>query len=123
VYTLDTNAIIYFLKDDPSAVSFFQSILSYEFPLYVSAVTEAELFSFPSLSHEEVEKIEEILRTVAVIPLDSRIARIAGQLRRMYKTGLADSVISATALFTKTAIVTRNVRDFQKIPHLLLKKI
>ena len=59
----------------------------------------------------------------AIIPLDSRIARIAGSLRRQYNIKTADSIVAATALFTGTTLITRNIRDFQKIPNLLLRKI
>jgi predicted nucleic acid-binding protein len=118
VYTLDTNAIIYYLKDEPAAVALVRTALSDELPLYVSAVTEAELFGFPSLTDRAADQIEEILRTLAVIPLDSRLARAGGQIRRSYKLGIADSIIAATALFTGTTLVTRNVRDFRKVRHL-----
>ncbi len=118
MYTLDTNAIIYYLKDVPAAVALVRTALSDELPLYVSAVTEAELFGFPSLTDREADQIEEILRTLAVIPLDSRLARAGGQIRRSYKLGIADRIIAATALFTGTTLVTRNVRDFRKIRHL-----
>ena len=38
------------------------------------------------------------MNTLAIIPLDSRIARIAGSLRRLYGLKTADSAIAATAL-------------------------
>jgi len=63
------------------------------------------------------------LRTVAVIPVDSRIARIAGQIRRIYKLNIADSTIAAAAMFTGTTLLTRNTQDFKKIPNISLHKI
>lgn len=70
-----------------------------------------------------MERIEEILNSLAVIPIDSRIARIAGYLRQDYCLKVPDSAIAATALFTGTTLVTRNIQDFKKIPNLLLQKI
>lgn len=122
MYTLDTNAIIYYLKGDEDSVRILNEIFSENLPLYVSALTETELFSFSRLTPRDVERIEGLIRTVAVIPVDSRIARIAGLLRRKYRLAIADSVIAATALFTGTTLLTRNIRDFKKIPNLLLRK-
>ncbi len=123
MYTLDTNAIIYYLKDDPNATRFLNDILNKDIPIYIASITEVELFGFTNLTSDETEKINDILSTLSIIPLDSRIARIAGSLRRQYKINAADSVIAATAMFTGTTLITRNVKDFNKISNLLLKKI
>jgi len=123
VYTLDTNAIIYYLKDDPDAVTILSNIFTQDTPLYISAITEIELFGFSKLSDYEVEQIEAILKTVAIIPVDSRIARTAGFIRRNYHINIADSAIAATALFTGTTLLTRNIRDFRKIPNFSLRQV
>jgi len=123
VYTLDTNAIIYYLKDDPDAVIILSNIFTQDTPLYISAITEIELFGFSKLSDYEVEQIEAILKTVAIIPVDSRIARTAGFIRRNYHINIADSAIAATALFTGTTLLTRNIRDFRKIPNFSLRQV
>ena len=123
MFTLDTNPIIYFLKDDPSAVSFFQKILSDQDKIYISSVTELELFGFPNLSDKETALIESFIDTISTIALDSRIARIAGYLRRKYKIALPDSAIAATALYTGSTLVTRNVSDFKDIPNLAIQEI
>lgn len=124
MYTLDTNAIIYYLTGDVRTVPVLRDIFSdRETPVYVSALTEAELFSFPQLSEEEARLIEDLLRTISLIPLDSQIARIAGMLRRTYRLKLPDSVIAATALFTGSTLLTRNSKDFKKIPPLLIQAI
>ena len=123
MFTLDSNPIIYFLKDDPSAVSFFQKILSDQDKIYISSVTELELFGFPNLSDKETALIESFIDTISTIALDSRIARIAGYLRRKYKIALPDSAIAATALYTGSTLVTRNVSDFKDIPNLAIQEI
>ena len=92
-------------------------------PVYVSAVTELELLAYSGLSPEEESSIEELLATISVIPVDSRIARLAALVRRHYRLKVPDSVIAATAMFTGSRLVTRNTRDFRKIPSLALFKI
>lgn len=123
MYTLDTNAIIYYLKDDPHAAAVLSDIFTEDTPLYISAITEIELFGFPKLSDHEVEQIEAILRTVAIIPVDSHIARTDGFIRRNHHVNIADSTIAATALFTGTILLTRNIRDFRRIPNLSVQQI
>jgi predicted nucleic acid-binding protein len=123
VYTLDTNTIIYYIKGEERVVEILDRLFSQPQPIYVSAITELELFSFSKMSSQEVERIEEILKTLAVIPVDSRIARIAGSLRQKYHLKVPDSAIAATALFTGTTLVTRNIKDFKKIPNLKILKI
>lgn len=124
MYTLDTNAIIYYQKRDPRAVPVLREILGNPTTsVYVSTITEAELFSYPNLSDEEKEIIEAILQSVALIPPNSQIARITGNLRATYRLKLIDSFIAATALFTGSTLLTRNVRDFKKIPQLSLQAI
>jgi predicted nucleic acid-binding protein len=123
VYTLDTNAIIYQLKEDPEAVPLLRDILATDGPFYISAITEIELFRFSRLDDDEKDRIEDLLDTVTSIPVDSRLARIAGMLGRDYGLKVADGAIAATALLTGTTLVTRNTNDFKRVTHLKLLRI
>ena len=108
-YTLDTNAILYYLKDDSDTVSLLREIFAHDTPLYVSAITELELFAYPSLDAAEEALIEEVLTTISIIPVDSHIARLASFVRRQYRLKVPDSVIAATAMFAGRTLVTRNI--------------
>lgn len=123
MYTLDTNAILYYLKDDPDTVSSLRNIFAQNVPLYVSAITELELFAFSNLSAAEEALIEELLATVAVISVDSHIARLAAFIRRQYRLKVPDSAIAATAMFTGSTLLTRNTRDFRRVSRLPLLKV
>ncbi len=122
-YTLDTNAILYYLKDDSSAVSLLREIFSQDTPLYISAITELELFAFSSLSTQEHALIDDLISTLSVIAVDSHLARLAAFIRREFRLKVPDSVIAATAMFTGSSLITRNARDFKKIAGLSLLKI
>jgi len=123
MYTLDTNAIIYYMKGDKNAVNFLDGIFVEDTVFYISAVTELELFAFSGLTKSDAAYIEKILQTITIIPLDSRIAKIAGTIRSGFKIGTADSAIAATALATGSSLVTRNVKDFKNVPGLSVLKI
>ncbi|MBI3459173.1 type II toxin-antitoxin system VapC family toxin [Candidatus Azambacteria bacterium] len=123
MYTLDTNTIIYYSKDDSNVEIFLENIFSQNIPIYISVITEIELLGFSNLTDQDIEWFENFLKTLTIIPVESRIARIAGMLRRKYRVKTMDSVIASTALITGTTLVTRNINDFKKIPGLLLKKI
>lgn len=122
MFTLDTNVVIYYLKDDAKVLSVLREILRSRQKVYVSSVTEIELFSYSLLTESELAQIEEILDSVTLIALDSRIARIAGYIRRNFNLSLPDSAIAATALFTGSSLVTRDWKDFQKVPNLAIRE-
>ena len=123
MYTLDTNAIIYYLDDDPTVVPLLDPIFGQESALFVSIVTELELLSHPGLTEEDIAEIQQLLTSVVIFPLESRLAQLAGALRRQYHLKTPDSVVAATALLTRTTLVTRNIRDFQGIDGLSLLPI
>ena len=123
MYTLDTNAIIYYLDEDPTVVPLLDPILGQDIAIFVSVVTELELLSHPGLTEEDMTEIQQLLTSVVIFPLESRLAQLAGALRRQYHLKTPDSVVAATALLTRTTLVTRNIRDFQGIDGLSLLPI
>jgi predicted nucleic acid-binding protein len=123
VYTLDTNAIIYYLDEEPTVVPLLEPILGQDMAIFVSVVTELELLSHPGLTDEDMAAIQQLLTSVVIFPLESRLAQLAGALRRQYHLKTPDSVVAATALLTHTILVTRNIRDFQGIDGLSLLPI
>jgi predicted nucleic acid-binding protein len=123
VYTIDTNIIIYYGNGDPSVQLFIHEQLANSVPLYISAATEHELFSYAHLTDREADYLDELLDTMTVMDLDSRLARFSGRLRARYGIKSLDSFIAATALITGTTLVTRNVRDFQRVPNLDIHRL
>jgi len=124
VYVLDTNAIIYYTDDEPAAVATLEPIFSENDPIYISTLVELELLSQASMTEDDEARIDIFLGSVQILPLTSRIARIAGDLRRLYPRLKAfDSGIAATALFTNSTLITRNLRDFQSINDLSVMPI
>jgi predicted nucleic acid-binding protein len=124
VYTLDTNAIIYYTNDEPAAVSVLEPIFEQDAPIFVSTITVMELFSYPALTDEEEARLNRVLSTTRIEPFSVGIARLAGDLRRLYPSlKPLDSGIAATSLYMNSTLATRNVRDFQRIEELSLLEI
>jgi len=76
VYTLDTNIIIYYFNGEATILAFLRDQITQGAPLFVSTVTEHELYSYPHLTPQEVARIDALLTTLTVIDVDSRIARL-----------------------------------------------
>ena len=123
MYTLDTNIIIYYFNGEAPILVFLREQMEQGAPLFISAVTEHELYSYPHLTPVEVARIDALLTTLTVIDVDSRIAQLSGQLRASYGIKALDSFIAATALMTGTTLATRNVRDFRRIPTLAIREL
>lgn len=122
MYVLDTNAIVYYVNNDPQAVTVLSPILTQEI-IIVPSVVIVELWSSSNVSKTEMHTIETFLNSTLVVNLDAILGKTAGTLRRDYRMSLGDSVVAATALATKATLLTRNIRDFKKIPGLQIKRV
>ena len=123
MYTLDTNIIIYYFNGEAPILAFLREQTAQGAPLFVSTVTEHELYSYPHLTPLEAARIDALLTTLTVIDVYSRIAQLSGQLRAAYGIKAIDSMIAATALMTGTTLATRNIRDFRRIPNLDIREL
>lgn len=86
--------------------------------LHVSAITRAELFSGHGA---EERRVRRLLEPMTNLPVDTAIAERAGRLRRGANRRLPDALIAATALEHRLTLVTRNVRDFERIRGLKIR--
>lgn len=123
MYTLDSNAVIYFLAGDTAVVSILTKLVSEGRYLYVPTVVRMEIFSKPDLSIEEYANISEFLRRVRSTELDNRIADLAADIRRLYNLKTPDAIIAASAIHEGSILLTRNVRDFRKVKELKVEEI
>ena len=119
--TIDTNIIIAYLAGEKTIINILDDWRKQGGFLYLPAIVEAEVLSFAQFSLQERRITEKFLEENFIsIPFDRRIARLAGVIRSSKKIKLPDAAIAATALFTKTPLLTRNDRDFKKVPGLEL---
>jgi toxin FitB len=87
--------------------------------IWYSVVTRCELFAGSRVDEDQVGFLLSPFIEAAV---DRKIAQRAGRLKRLIGTRIADALIAATALEYGFALVTRNVRHFERIPDLRVQE-
>lgn len=93
----------------------------------VTSMTVAELtFGAHNAQHAArvLAELERFLAEVRVLPFGAKAARIHGELRhalRRQPVGPADLVIAATTLTAGATLVTANVKEFARVPGLIVE--
>ena len=117
---LDTDIFIDFFHGIPEAVLFFHK---YAEEIIFSSITEAELLAGKICNDPiEREKVFHLLSQFEKIPADNPLVQIAGDFRRKYGVELPDALIAASAYLIDAPLVTRNKKDFERIPDIRVEK-
>ena len=126
-YLLDTNIVIYTMKERPQKVK--KQFKRHEGQMCISVVTLGELI-FGAEHSQQVERnladIEAFSARLAVLPFDNNAAYHFGQIRAaLYKAGKTlgpyDLMIAGHARSLGLILVTDNVKEFKRVPGLLLE--
>lgn len=124
IYLLDTNVLIYLIKNQPPAVAQRVDALAEDDRLCMSFITWAELRKGAERSTRKPEvlrRLEALTRQVAVIyPGGPAICRhYAEQFMRLKDAGTPiganDLWIACHALSEDATLVTHNTREFQRV--------
>lgn len=130
IYLLDTNILIYLIKNQPPTVAQRIDALSEDDGLCMSFVTWAELLKGAERSTRKVDvlhRLEALARQVPVrYPAGPAICRhYAEQATRLKDAGTPiganDLWIACHALAENATVVTRNVREFARVSGLLVE--
>ena len=124
-YVLDTNAVIYYVGGESRALETMLPLMSTdEHTFILPSIVVTELWSGKQNPQSvNTDVIEEFMYTLLMFPLDIPLAKSAGQLRRTYNLSLGDAIIAATTFAFGATLLTRNVRDFKKIPSLQIQTV
>jgi predicted nucleic acid-binding protein len=80
-----------------------------------SVVTRCELFAGAA---EQEDTVDLLLSPFLELSVDRRVAETAGRIRRETGIRTPDALIAGTALVHRLTLVTRNRRDFERVPRL-----
>ena len=119
-YLIDTDVLIEYLRGSDQAADFLEQLQG---ELLISAITVAELFS-GARGSDELNALDQFVLAFEVVPVDERLARSGGQLRRKYHAsdgvGLADALIAASASEREAVLVTFNRRHYPMVDDLTI---
>ena len=116
MFTLDTNILIYYAAGEEKVVSFLSQHQNETF--YLPTIVATEFLSYPLIEDETIGLFRIFLTQTIPIGLDLGLAEQAALVRRAYKLKTVDAIIAATAILTKSSLITRNIIDFKKIKEL-----
>ncbi len=123
---LDSNTISYYFRGDPLVVPRMQALKPAE--VGVSAIVEYELrYGLmrlpPEAAAPRLAALAQLLQPLQVLPFDSECAAHAARVRAELESkgtpiGPHDTLIAATAMRHQATLVTRNAREFSRVPGL-----
>lgn len=122
-YLLDTNMVIYAIKNNPAMV--LEKIQQFDYDdINISAITLAELeygVCHSSKPEQNNMALMMFLSNVNVLPFDDNAALEYGPIREtLQEAGLIidsnDMLIAAHAKSLNYVLVTHNTREFERVP-------
>lgn len=123
---LDSNTISYYFRGDPRVVPRLQAQRPQD--VAVPAIVEYELrYGLlrlpPELAAPRLAALTTLLLPIQKLPFDNECADHAAHIRVTLEAtgnpiGPHDTLIAATALRHGAALITRNVREFSRVPGL-----
>ncbi|MFH1119365.1 MAG: tRNA(fMet)-specific endonuclease VapC [Bacteroidota bacterium] len=126
-YLLDTNIVIYTMKNRPQQVR--RYFKQHKDQMCISSVTLGELI-FGAEHSQQVERnladIEAIVARLEVLPFDNKAAYHFGQIRAaLYNTGKPigpyDMMIAGQTRASGLTLITNNIKEFERVPGLVLE--
>ena len=126
-YLLDTNIVIYVIKRRPIEVM--ETFNQNASRMAISSITLAELIHGAEKSNKPAHNyavIEDFTSRLEVLPYSAKAAQHYGSIRAALEKvgqpiGVNDIHIAAHARSEGLVLVTNNLREFERVPALLLE--
>jgi len=126
VYALDTNTVLDYFRGRGNVAANLLAVPPSEVALPAIVAYEVWVGVLGSQNAKRRQaQYEQFLATVEVLPFDLAVGRRAAELRQALEPrgegiGPMDTLIAATALAHNATLVTRNLREFKRVPGLQL---
>ncbi|NOT84456.1 MAG: type II toxin-antitoxin system VapC family toxin [Methylococcaceae bacterium] len=130
IYMLDTNILIYLIKNKPPSIAERINALAKDDELCMSFVTYAELLKGAERSTRKAQVLNQLYQLTQVIPVQydtnaGLCAHYAAQFTLLKTAGTPiganDLWIACHALSQNATLVTHNLREFERIAGLRLE--
>ncbi len=124
MYLLDSNILIYWFKDMGNVAENLKKHPAHTIKIPTPALFELEYGTAKSNKPQQQRtQIDLVMQRFESMPLDYASARQAGVLRGSLESqgntiGAYDLLIAGIALANQFTVVTRNVREFSRVPNL-----
>lgn len=124
MFLLDTNTLIYFFKGQGNVAERLFATPPVEVAISAVSLYEMEVGIAKSAQPAKRRRqFDAFLESASVLPLDRAAARAAAAARadlekRGVPIGPLDNLIAGTALAHRATLVTRNTREFSRLPNL-----
>lgn len=120
---LDTNIVIYFLKNDPWTMRMMERLQESYF--HISIVTWIETLTGSFYHGKKMPEIAEALSHFTRLPITEAVGYATAEIieqeaMKGKRKNFQDSVIAATALVHRMPLMTNNPRDFRHLKKLKL---
>ena len=114
-YLIDTNVAIEYIGETlpDRSLSILDDIIDNEYS--ISVINRIELLGYADITDQEEEKFQQLIRAAIVFDLDNNVVKETIKLRKSYRIKLPDAIIAATACLYDLVLITRDIKDFQKI--------
>ena len=124
MYVLDTNTIIYFFKQQGQVEAHLKNVPASQIAIPAVVLFELE-YGLLRSTRPKVQRqgIDAALRVYRVLNLDHACAKSAACIKHTLALagtliGHVDQLIAGTALAHNLTLITRNTREFERVPGL-----
>jgi tRNA(fMet)-specific endonuclease VapC len=124
MYVLDTNTLIYFFKQQGQVAAHLKNVPASQIAIPAVVLFELE-YGLLRSTRPKVQRqgIDAVLRVYRVLDLDHACTKSAACIKHTLALagtpiGHVDQLIAGTALAHNLTLITRNTREFERVPGL-----